>query len=511
MDHCLPPAGCDQNAWSLTVILPFFRRIGRFDEVTRAVVASSARIDRIIFVLNGSPLEREILTKIDEFKHYEALLRRNISVDTIVSSLEIGFYFRFMVAQLLDTAFVAFIDDDQIVGPDFLRNCLQSMHHQKFFGVCGVRGGSYMVGSPDWFSVWSAQNGHEGGEFHEYGRIWLPGASEDAFFSVFVMPTSWVKLIFRERLWTTKTGEDLTIPYLMRKYVGVNSNLIPAGRGYQMEIYGPANRSWDGHIDFPASIHESLREGLVGSGVRADNYLRYEVMEQHHQRGEFFKYAARMPSQERTLIVIGSKAQAQYVVDKLSHVLQRQSGVNASCELGLVWRKCSRNLVAPEHAVAIVADNSLDDGTATKEDAILSILGLDMRDQLNYHSNAIFSYLNGWDYPRTPAPTFTFSDLLLNLGAVLRAEKAFEVVILADGGAEAAAAALVARLCGVPHIRVVDIEEQGRAGKQSLDSVFALDFVLDMAGSALAGSVQESSCVHSPNNVNNGAAGEACC
>jgi len=105
-------------------------------------------------------------------------------------------------------------------------------------------------------------------------------------------------------------------------------------------------------------------------------------------------------------------------------------------------------------------------------------------------------------------------------GAVLRAEKPAEVVVIADGGAEAAAAALVARLCGVPRIRVVDmiggdastrvvdvvggdastrvvdmvggdasVEEQERGGQRS-DAAFGVDDVLDMAGTA-AGPVQQ--------------------
>jgi hypothetical protein len=39
----------------------------------------------------------------------------------------------------------------------------------------------------------------------------------DSMFSSYIMPASWVKLIFRERFWSVKTGEDLTIPYMLRK------------------------------------------------------------------------------------------------------------------------------------------------------------------------------------------------------------------------------------------------------------------------------------------------------
>ncbi len=129
MNHCLQPADCDPNAWSLPAILPFCRRGERFDDVAHAIVASSALNDRIIFELNGSSLESEILIKINEFEHGKTGLRRHIR-----------------------------------------------------------------------------------------------------------------ELIFRERLWTSKTGEDIPIPYVIRKYAGVNSDLIPAGHGYQqkfLQLYRP--------------------------------------------------------------------------------------------------------------------------------------------------------------------------------------------------------------------------------------------------------------------------------
>ena len=510
MDHCLSD-GCILDAWSLTVVVPFFKRMSRFEEVTSAIVASTARIDRIIFALNGSPLEREILAKVAEFKQHESVVGRSIAVDTIISSLEIGFFFRFMVAQVLDTSFVAFVDDDQIVGPDFFEICLQSMHIQKFFGICGVRGGTYTVGSPAWYSAWKDRNlGHK--DFVNFATTFGPGASLDSLSSVMVMPASWVKLVFRERLWTSKTSEDMTIPYLVRKYAGVNSNSVSTETdihdilGYRTEIYREENRSWAGLVPVPLGIHESKRHGLIDKTDRAHNYLRYEVLEHHRERGEFLKWAASAPSRQRTLVVIGSKIQAHFVVSKLPHILQGQrGGAIGSCELGVVWQDCSPNVMAADYAIAIVADNSLDDGTASAEDAILSILGIDMRDELNYHSTSIYRYLNGWDYPRAPAPTFTFSDLLLNLGAAMRVERAKEVVVLAgDGGAEAAAAALVARLCSVPRITVVDTGtcHDGTCGAPDAhktnvpNSMFTQEFVRQMAGTAFETQTDTSEHLH---------------
>jgi hypothetical protein len=71
----------------------------------------------------------------------------------------------------------------------------------------------------------------------------------------------------------------------------------------------------------------------------------------------------------------------------------------------------------------------------------------------------------------------------------MRAERAKEVIILAgDGRAEAAASALVARLCRIPRITVVDTGTcHGKAcgaQRNSPNSMFTLEFVRHMAGTA---------------------------
>jgi hypothetical protein len=455
LDLCPQPTGCSAPDWSLSVIIPCYKRISRFEEVTSAIAASSARIDRIIFVLNGSPDEQAFRNKFDAFKTNPDVLAKKIRIDIISSTLEVGFYFRFQVAQVLDTQFVAFIDDDQHVGPSFLLDCLKLLHIKKSLGVCGVRGATYKVGSSEWPSVLETTKDNQYNIFGSNG-----GSSNlDSLFSSYVMPASWVKLIFRERLWTLKTGEDLTIPYLLRKYAGVPGFAIPKPAGYEEEIYGGEQRSWK-DSPYVSDVHDSKREGFIQPGEpRQDNFLRTEIIEQHRSRGDFFRWAAGEKLQKK-LVVIGGLRQAEYVVKHLPHVLQPQTvDSNETCQKGVRFLKCSKNLVSSGFAIAIVADNSMDDGAATAENEILSVLGLDMNDRENYNSNAIHRFLNGWDYVRAPSFEFTFSDILLNLGGVLRGTSPREVIIINDGGPESAAAALTCRLGNVKHITIVGTED----------------------------------------------------
>ena len=191
---------------------------------------------------------------------------------------------------------------------------------------------------------------------------------------------------------------------------------------------------------------------------RNDNFLRQRILEEHRSRGEFFRWAVDQKLQ-KTLVVIGSVSQARFVLANLSFVLQPQAVDSAlPCQKGVRFSLCSQNVIAPGFAIAIVADNSMDDGAASSDLAILSVLGIDMNDIENYDSNAIHRLLNGWDYVRAPSFEFTFADILLNLGAVLRGTAPREVIVLNDGSAESAAAALTARLSKVGRITILDID-----------------------------------------------------
>jgi hypothetical protein len=113
LDLCHQPTGCNAPDWSLTVIIPCYRRISRFEDMTSVVAASSARIDRIIFAFNGAPVETVFRTKIDAFKTNADVLAKKIRVDIISSTLEVGFYIRFQVAQWLDTVAIVSTDSTQ--------------------------------------------------------------------------------------------------------------------------------------------------------------------------------------------------------------------------------------------------------------------------------------------------------------------------------------------------------------------------------------------------------------
>jgi hypothetical protein len=120
-DLCPQPIGCSAPDWSPSVIVPRYKRILRFEEMASAVAAFSVRIDRIMFTLNGSPHESVFRTKIDAFKTNPDVLAKKIRIDIISSTLEVGFYFRFEVAQMLTHNLLHSLKTTSVLGRVFCR------------------------------------------------------------------------------------------------------------------------------------------------------------------------------------------------------------------------------------------------------------------------------------------------------------------------------------------------------------------------------------------------------
>ena len=83
-------------------MLSLHRRPANFHRVLQAVVLGSAAVSRIIFTMNGSPHADEFRALIEEAKRDAAVVARGVQLDLVESSVEVGFYFRFLRARALE-------------------------------------------------------------------------------------------------------------------------------------------------------------------------------------------------------------------------------------------------------------------------------------------------------------------------------------------------------------------------------------------------------------------------
>jgi hypothetical protein len=446
-------------------VLGLHKRPANFHRVFQAVLDSSAAVSRIIFTINGSPFAEQFRSLIDEARQHAAVAARGVRMDIVESSAEVGFYFRFSAALLLDTQFVAIIDDDMVIGPRFLSHCLKLLHTKQFYGLLGSRGDN---------SAWGQSGGAENVGRRSFA---LQGVLSDDIWSVFVMPSSWVKLLFRERLWTTVTGEDMTIARAVRKYLGLPAFIVPGA----LQLNSMQNRSWtdDAGVQEPLHLHRLLPN-------RHHRPVRTSLRQQLWWRGDPLLWT-RTASSGARMAVLSSAQQAAALLKVQPPWMEENPDYDsdaAECSSGhMQWSahereqhwsdvmleppapqqgfKCSRMVLLPGCSIALAPDLSRSDGGVSAENDILAALHMSTRDAAVLYSPAIHRMLNGWDAPGGTDHARQLADVVLHLGTVLRAARPHSLFVFNDGSPVAAAAVLAAKMEGV------GVRLEGGGGEQS--------------------------------------------
>ncbi|MEQ1618319.1 MAG: glycosyltransferase family 2 protein [Terricaulis sp.] len=142
------------------------------------------------------------------------------------SSKNLKYHGRFQLALQADSEYVAFIDDDIVMGADFLRRCRETMEVTPDAGEVGIYGWRRLPG-PD-----------KDGKTEQYIRgEWaeaLPperkdhGISEVDFLCGFhFLRQRHIRYMFREEPWTMSTGEDFQLAFALRKYGGLRAYVVP--------------------------------------------------------------------------------------------------------------------------------------------------------------------------------------------------------------------------------------------------------------------------------------------
>jgi hypothetical protein len=149
---------------------------------------------------------------------------------------------RYQLALGAETTYVAFIDDDIIIGRDFLRQSRIAIENLKDAGEVGIYAwrrlpgpgdtpqGPYAGAEPykmeDSRVVPSAELGewasHLPPERTDYGPIEV-----DLLCGYHFLRTAHVKYLFREQPWTFIASDDIQLAFALRKFAGMKSYLVP--------------------------------------------------------------------------------------------------------------------------------------------------------------------------------------------------------------------------------------------------------------------------------------------
>ena len=114
-------------------------------QVTAAILGSTANVTRLWIVCNGSP-HLEIFRA--KTAHLKAESTR-VQVDFFGSSMEVGYFERFLRVLVADTKYIAVVDEDIVIGHEFLSLCVRALNTRKFYGVLGWHGRNFVSPSKE--------------------------------------------------------------------------------------------------------------------------------------------------------------------------------------------------------------------------------------------------------------------------------------------------------------------------------------------------------------------------
>ena len=168
---------------------------------------------------------------VEDPRVYENTVREfcDQNIHFIGGTKNLKYHGRFQLALNCDTAtYVAFIDDDIMIGRDFLRRCKAVMETTPDAGEVGIYGWKHLPGLDRASRVgfythgaWIHHLPHERAET-EKGLV-----EADLLCGFHFLRADDVRYLFRDLPWTTVTGEDFQLAFALRKYAGLKSYVIP--------------------------------------------------------------------------------------------------------------------------------------------------------------------------------------------------------------------------------------------------------------------------------------------
>jgi hypothetical protein len=137
-------------------------------------------------------------------------------IKTYASNWNTKFWGRFTVGPMLQTKYVAMLDDDILPQKDWFKNCIETIEKPENNGILG--GSGVIIDGKGYFP--HHKFGWNGGHSDKVERVDLVG---HAWF----FRQEWAKYLWYEKPYTWENGEDITFSYLAQKYGGINTFVPP--------------------------------------------------------------------------------------------------------------------------------------------------------------------------------------------------------------------------------------------------------------------------------------------
>jgi hypothetical protein len=494
----------------ITVVVGVYSRPGYFSDVTSAILQSSANVTRLWIVCNGSPylemfqeLTLQLKARVEADPAY-----RHLKVDFFGATLETGYFERFTRVLLAETKYVAVVDDDVVVAPRYLEICLRAASIKRFQGLIGSVYSSRILSQLSPKIVLNFSTGANDGLLGTRPRIMTNPSQDaryrnsrdelesgtceqrapqdsavDAIFGPYFGSTALMQSIFADKLWTMKTGEDITLAYSVRHHAKVpvltfdeNDNeldyLRPVFSSNLATFFGGVNRSsgsciftegWCGDDNFVQMVatedrragyrvNDKMLKAFEPLHVMMRRRLHYHLWQQGWTISPTRFFLHREEDRENALlgskplsfcsdlVFVASHAQALAVKTQVLHFLKPQKASKCDFEGNTCVVLLGVDREAVDRELGITENRRFLD---------MRLLDLHLDDEVGAES-----------FPRL------FARIMLKLQSVLEAVQPRRLWILEDGTVPSAAAAVCGGMLHIP-IRMLDVprERHGSEGR----------------------------------------------
>jgi hypothetical protein len=204
----------NDEEFSLTAIVGLYKRVGLVNRWIKSLLEQSHPPKIIWFVFFASPVSTEIEKELENARNETFNINGvNKTVENLFinkGQMQLKYFGRFQLALQTTTKYVIVFDDDCIPQPRYIEAALHTINTEEYHGIIGTKGTPFTENK----YIGPVSRTERITEIDVVGGSWL-------------MESEWVKLMFRDKMFTWATGEDWHLSVNARRYANLRSFVMP--------------------------------------------------------------------------------------------------------------------------------------------------------------------------------------------------------------------------------------------------------------------------------------------
>ncbi|EFC46369.1 predicted protein [Naegleria gruberi] len=280
------PTRNTSDEFGVTAVVGLYKRTGLVKRWMQALLSQTHQPKVIWMVFFASPKADEIEKEIQEAKLLAS--SNNISLFVNKGEMQLKYFGRFQLAIQSPTRYLAVFDDDCIPERRFFEAAMHTINTNNYRGILGTKG---TPSAEDYFF------GPVSGSEHII-EVDVVGGS-------WFMEREWVKLMFREKMFSWATGEDWHLCSNARKYANIRCFVMPVSPTLETNSYS-------------GDYMNISNNGDTTGRVQGTSEGRSLIIQKETQRGNRLMYSYRGNDQRTAFVFLSNQEEGKTILTMLS-------------------------------------------------------------------------------------------------------------------------------------------------------------------------------------------------